>query len=615
MPTTTIDLSNAVWTVKNFVYSSTATLTCEQIVQIPQNATSVTVSFKLSGNAAADSVFEFFATQAQEDAYINNNIAPSPEDYGDGWQGVYDSSTGITTHSFTDNSNRKSFVIIVGFQPIGNLRTITPADLVECIVTINTHVAGWYGRNGEMPSNYAFPNTPARALSNKNSLPLSAWRQDESFNYDFPYIALFPGIESISYGFIKQRDYITVYDMTTPKADFVTNGLAILHPSAAVVHEIINGEWTLTITHPFDTDGIWQYIRESNLIKCAGQIYTVKRVEWHYETANTGYLTATCEHVFYQQCDMWVYAENVSVVGYIYCKLAMDAAFAAAETHDESYMTRYAFEWDSDWHFNGAWYPTISGDGCTPIELLLGSGGIIDRQGGELYRDNFYFSINARMEGARDNSFDIRLGLNLIGIVRTVDASQLCLLMRLKDTRTGAWGAVSYDGRAWPSFQFPHNVPRSDTVTFGDEAYEAVEAGEVDIFDLIFQELFARFAKTSTPVICYDVNLRDVKNNPDFEELNPHYRYKVGDTGRIYDERLGGEVILKITETETDGITGDVTRVVFGSKNSFTRSAGYPQINPIEPDSAEGAIQIRDKNGLLLFDVDNDAIMKRAVYN
>lgn len=471
----------------------------------------------------------------------------------------------------------------------------------------------WYGIPGEIPKNTEFPDAPARALSDKSSLPLSAWRSDLGVNYDYPYIMLMPEVERITVDVVKQREYICVYDMKTEKPDFANNGLAILHPSAAVVHEIINGEWTLTITHPFDTDGIWQYIRESNLIKCAGQIFTVKRVEWNYESANTGYLTATCEHVFYQQCDMWVYAENVSVVGYIYCKLAMDAAFAAAETHDESYMTRYAFEWDSDWHFNGAWYPTISGDGCTPIELLLGSGGIIDRQGGELYRNNFYFSINERMEGALDNAFDIRIGLNLLGIVRTVDASQLCLLMRLKDTRTGAWGAVSYDGRAWPSFQFPHNVPRSDTVTFSDEAYAAVEAGTVDIFDLIFPELFARFAKTSTPVICYDVNLRDVKNNPDFEELNPHYRYKVGDTGRIYDERLGGSVTLKITETETDGITGEVTRVVFGSKNSFTRAAGYPQINPVEPDEVVGRVQYRDKSKRWLYDKSGRAIVKKVV--
>lgn len=473
----------------------------------------------------------------------------------------------------------------------------------------------WYGIPGELPQNTNFPEAPARALSDKNSLPLSAWRQDFGVNRDYPYIALLPEIEKITVEVVKQREYICVYDMKTEKPDFANNGLAILHPSSAPIHEIINGEWTLTVTHPFDKDGRWQYIRESNLIKCQGQLFTVKRVEWHYETANTGYVVATCEAMFYQLCDMWVYAENLSIVAYTYCKPAIDACFAAAETHDESYMTRYAFEWDSDWQFTGAWYPTISGDGCTPVELLLGSGGIIDQKGGELYRNNFYFSINQRMEGARDNSFDIRIGLNLLGIVRTVDASQLCLIMRLKDTRTGAWGAVSYDGRAWPSFQFPHNVPRSDTVTFSEEAYAAVEAGTVDIFDLIFPELFARFAKTSTPVICYDVNLRDVKNNPDFEELNPHYRYKVGDTGRIYDERLGGSVTLKITETETDGITGEVTRVVFGSKNSFTRSAGYPQINPIEPDSVDGAIQIRDKNGLLLFDVDNDAIMQRVVYN
>lgn len=471
----------------------------------------------------------------------------------------------------------------------------------------------WYGIPGEIPNNTEFPDAPARALSGKSSLPLSAWRSDLGVNYDYPYIMLLPEIERITVELVKQREYICVYDMKTEKPDFANNGLAILHPSAAVVHEIINGEWTLTITHPFDTDGIWQYIRESNLIKCAGQIFTVKRVEWHYETANTGYLTATCEHIFYQQCDMWVYAENVSVVGYIYCKLAMDAAFAAAETHDESYMTRYAFEWDSDWQFTGAWYPTISGDGCTPVELLLGSGGIIDQKGGELYRNNFYFSINQRMEGALDNAFDIRIGLNLLGIVRTVDASQLCLIMRLKDTRTGAWGAVSYDGRAWPSFQFPHNVPRSDTVTFGDEVYDAVEAGTLDIFDVIFPELFARFNKTSTPVICYEVNLLDARNHGDFKEIKPNYRYKVGDTGRIYDERLGGEVILKITETETDGITGEITKVTFGSKNSFTRGAGYPQVNPIQPESVEGAFQLRDKDKYPMRDSNGLKIMRKVV--
>lgn len=471
----------------------------------------------------------------------------------------------------------------------------------------------WRASIGELPYNTEFPATPARALSDKTNLPLSAWRQDFGVNRDYPYIALLPEIEKITVEVVKQRDYITVYDMKTEKPDFITNGLAILHPTSAQVHEVINGEWTLTLTHPIDKEGRWQYIRESNIIKCAGQLFTVKRVEWHYETANTGYVTATCEHIFYQLCDMWCYADTAPIVGWFSCKAAMDGIMLIAETHDESYMTRYGFEWDSSWMWSSNWLRVINADGCTPVELLLGSGGIIDQKGGELYRDNFYFSINERMEGALDNAFDIRLGMNLCGIVRTVDASELCLLMRLKDTRTGAWGAVSYDGRAWPSFQFPHNVPRSDTVTFGDEVYEAVEAGTLDIFDVIFPELFARFNRTSTPVICYEVNLLDARNHGDFKEIQPNYRYKVGDTGRIYDERLGGEVILKITETETDGITGEVTKVVFGSKNSFTRGAGYPQVNPIQPEEVVGRVQYRDKSKRWLYDKSGRAIVKKVV--
>lgn len=612
MPTNIIDLTHAGWTVKNFVYPSTATLTCGEIVQIPPNAFRVTVSVKLAGNAAADSVFEFFATQAQEDAYINDNTAPSPEDYGDGWQGAYDSATGISAHSFEDTANRKSFVIIVGFQPISDLRTITPAELVECKVTIVTGTAGWYGRAGEMPSNYAFPVPPGRALSNKNSLPLSAWRQDMMINNDFPYISLFPAVERISYGFIEQRDYICVYDMHTDKADFSSNGLAILHPTSAPVHELINGEWTITLTHPMDPDGRWQYILESNLIKCGGQIFTIKRCEWHYETAATGYVVATAEAVFYQLNDLWCYADSAPVVGWYSCEAAIDGVMLIAEAHDAPGSTRYAYEWASEWMWPVQWLRTINADGCTPVELLLGSDGIIAQKGGELYRDNFYFSINERMEGARDDAFDIRLGRNLSGIVRTVDTSQLCLLLRLKDTRTGAWVAVSYDGNAWPLMQFPHNVARSDTVTLGDETYAAIEAGTVDIFDVLFPILFARFNSTCSPVICYDVTLAEARRNPDFQEISV-FRYKVGDIGRIYDERLGGAVWLKITETETDGITGEVTRVVFGSKNSFTRPAGYPQTIVIDPEQIEGAFQLRDKDRYPMRDKNGLKIMRKVV--
>lgn len=471
----------------------------------------------------------------------------------------------------------------------------------------------WYGVPGEMPQNTEFPDAPARALSDKNSLPLSAWRQEMLVNNDFPYIALFPDVARISYGFLDQRDYITIYDMATQKADFVTNGLAILHPTSAPVHEIINGEWTLTLTHPMDPEGRWQYILESNIIKCCGQLFTIKRCEWHYETAGTGYVTATAEAMFYQLNDMWIFADRTPVVGWLSCEAAISGIISAAVTYDEGPMTRYGFEWSSEWTWNAEWLRVINADGCTPVELLLGADGIIAQKGGELYRDNFYFSINQRMEGALDNAFDIRIGRNLSGIGRTVDTSQLCFWLRLKDTRTGSWVAVSYDGRAWPWMQFPHNVVRSDTITLGDDIYAAIDAGEVDILEVMYPILFARFDANSAPILCFEVTLADARRNPDFEEISL-FRYKVGDIGRIYDDRLGGAVWLKITETETDGITGEVTKVTFGSKNSFTRPVGYPQPTiDVEPTEVTGAFQLRDKDRYPLRDKNGLKIMRKVV--
>lgn len=470
----------------------------------------------------------------------------------------------------------------------------------------------WVGKFQEYPYNTEFPPTPARALSDKSDLPLSAWRQDFGVNHDYPYTALLPEIERISYGFIKQNDYICVYDMRTQKADFISNGLAILHPTSAPVHELINGEWKLTLTHPMDPEGRWRYIVESNLIKCCGQIFTIKRCEWHYETEKTGYMIATCEAVFYQLNDLWCYAELAPVVGWLSCEAAISGVMTLAEAHDAQGSTRYAFEWSSEWVWTSEWLRTINSDGCTPVELLLGEGGIIAQKGGELYRDNFYFSINERMEGARDDAFDIRLGRNLCGVVRTVDTSELCLLLRLKDTRTGSWVAVSYDGNAWPLMQFPHNVPRSDTITLGDETYAAIERGDVGIFDVMFPILFERFSATCAPILCYEVTLAEARKNPDFQEISV-FRYKVGDIGRIYDERLGGAVWIKITETETDGITGEVTKVIFGSKTSFTRPAGYPQTIVVDPDDVEGAFQLRDKDRYPMRDKNGLKIMRKVV--
>lgn len=480
----------------------------------------------------------------------------------------------------------------------------------------------WTGVQGQYPSNPEFVDAPP-ALYSTLPYSYSIYRQDDYTNLGYPYIVFFPLIEKINPPQpVKQRTPITVYDHRTSKAGLQSNGLAILEPTSAPIHEVINGEWVLALKHPVDDLGKWKYIRENNLIKCQGQLFTIKMLDWDFPTGQTGEITATCEAVFYQLADMWNYAWNwgfdsgsMQNTSWPYCIAAINHIMGSAVTDDSPGQFRYDFEWDSDWIWPTNWTCIIDGTGATPIELMLGTNGIIGSMGGELYRNNFYFSINERMEGAQDNAFDIRIGLNLTGIKRTVDVSQCATLFRLYEGHGSGFIAFSYDGEhAFPLFQFPHNITRSDAYSFPDDVFKAaVENGE-SLMEPLAQICSARWKKYALPTICYEVNLKDVRQNPDYQVIGNLPRYKVGDEGRIWDERLGdsgGYVTLRITETETDGITGEVTRVVFGSKSSFTRGAAYPNNTQIEPNESFGIAFLRDNSGATIIDKNSKLLGRR----
>lgn len=476
----------------------------------------------------------------------------------------------------------------------------------------------WTGVNGQYPDNPEF--IPMPTLLVDEPLPIWSYRQNDLINRGYPYLVVFPDLEKITLNPVRQREYITVYDMLSEKQDFLTNGLVILSPISARIHEVINGEYSLTLTHPMDALGKWRFIRESNIVKCQGQLYTIKRVEWDHSSANTGTVTAYCEHIFYQLNDLWIFGdENRKSVQYAYCKSAIDGIMSKYVSYDEGEMYRFAFDWSSDWEWGAnPWTMIIDGAGQTPVEKLIGSGGIIDEKGGELYRNNFHFSINERMENAQDDAFNLRFGANMKGLRRIIDTSTLALWLALTDEETGAMIAVSYSGYSFPLFQFPHNIVRSQTIRYEQDFYdwfwERMYAGE-DVNDVLFARLYADlialWKNSCTPVLCYEVDVQDLKDI--YPELTNHYQYKVGNSGTIYDELLGGKVTLKITETEMDGITGEVTRVVFGSKNSFTRSAGYPQEFDVEPTESTYEIPLHDNRKYLLYDSRGKKLMRKGV--
>ena len=129
-----VDLTNSNnWSIKNFIHPSSSVMTCDDIVQVPKNATSVEILTTLTNRSASDSCFEFFKTTQEEENYLNNNTAPNPEDYADGWQGTYNSVLDETSHKIQlSGTTRKSFVTMIGFKPIASNIPITRSDLISC---------------------------------------------------------------------------------------------------------------------------------------------------------------------------------------------------------------------------------------------------------------------------------------------------------------------------------------------------------------------------------------------------------------------------------------------------------------------------------------------------
>lgn len=372
-------------------------------------------------------------------------------------------------------------------------------------------------------------------------------------------------------GDVEENPYITVYDMETKQNEFSGHGLAVLRPTSGTITEELNGCYTLTMTHPHDEENRWQYILEMNIVKALGQLFVIQKVN-EVQSGGSAYVNAYAEHITYTLNDKWIFPP-VTIAGF------------AGQTLIDSIMTQatdLGYDWQTTYTFTVTtnldppdgfrdWYEMP--DGVTPYEMLIGGNGFTAKIGGELYRDNFTMSINERMQGAQDNAFELAIGYNLTGIKRTVDLTTFCTYLRGYDVTDGnyeTWFAIGWDPSTLPR-PYPREVVRSVNFTYDHPEYAE---GQLERDTMNF------FNQNCAPLVSYELNVVDLKRNPDYKMFTNNYRYKVGDKGRVWDERLQAWLELEITRTEKDIITGECKRVVIGSQRSFTRPVGYTPYVP-----------------------------------
>lgn len=470
------------------------------------------------------------------------------------------------------------------------------------------------GENG-LPTETDFIDIPENYI--EKPYPLALWRIDDTVtdgriwtNYNRPYNLLMRDVANYKLSTVHQMPYITVHSHLTKQDDFDNNGLAVLQPTACEISETLNGDYSLSLTHPVDDSGKWSYLREMCYIKAMGQIFRINIADFN-DNGKKKEVKINAIHAFYIWNDFAVYPESFVQFESVNGKTSVESLINGVRKtmmtialNPEQGIPQLTYTSDiTDINSMAAYekWGKIGGtDGIDSVSnFVLGSDGLIANFGGELYRDNFYFSIRKKMEGSSDNAFNIHIGHNLRGIRRKIDISTSCTYL-MGVNNHGEMFAVSYTPTA--SSFIPHHITRVLQFQYDEPSLDRLTA---DTMRYWYQH--------GLPLISYTIDLEDVENNDEFKEFTGKPNYKVGNSGTIYDEILGAPVKLKVTKTKINALTRKVTSVTFGSSRQIAGYNANTQLTDFDlPVFKTSYNPLRDINGSTLVSSDGYRLVVKS---
>ncbi|MDO5558134.1 MAG: phage tail spike protein [Oscillospiraceae bacterium] len=422
-------------------------------------------------------------------------------------------------------------------------------------------MAEWYSRDGAPPYKLAWPtiDLPHKKsdlyIADKKHYESRAWQSMPGLA---PYKSCWPSL----YDFckpIQQNEYICVFDMNTAQGDFNTNGLAILScATSCITTEKLNSSYDLELRHPIDDIGKWAYIQELNIIKADGQLFRIYRARKEMNEDGSAEIAAYCRHIFYDLTDKLLIdvrptdQAGQGFINWIMCNIFDDDP-------DNTY-TKYNYSYYSDIQSTATSYY----QGISPVAALIGADNcFINRLGGELYRDNFYFSINSRKEKSTDNAFNIMYGRDMLKVVEDIDYTDFCTHLRVNDNFGNFW-AVSYV--ALP--QIHHNVTKSITLNY-----------ETNDPDQMIKDGQAYFNSVCVPKLTYEVIFANIENDKKYEGFMSLKNRNVGDVGNIFCQKLGIDTEQKVISKQKDILNQKTISIELGNmRSSLTRRDKFAEM-------------------------------------
>lgn len=412
----------------------------------------------------------------------------------------------------------------------------------------------WYIGADGYPTSTEFPALPKPM---EKPYPYVVWRIDPLVNNGYPYNRMLAGVPGIGVDIwaLERENVIRSYDISTPQDGFGGNGLAILDPVSCIEHHD-DDRWDIELTHPIDEWSKWKTLIVENIIKVDGQLFRIdiQRPQLS-EEGRLHYIHA--RHITGDMAGDLVADGRGSWSGGT-PETYMRYVMMASHQYDppvEIYYPRYIFDGYTDYTerigpidltATSLWGSLVGIDNC-----------LLNVLGGELYRDNFYFSICKRMQFAKDNAFYLRYSLDMTEIEYEVDFTELVTSLIVEDN-FGNWSSSTYVPGV-TRWAIHHTRQRYVRFTYADDL------GSNGNMERLNRDKEALWAQVAAPKVTVTVRLAALKNDPRYKDFRQLQDYRYGDRGTVYCPELELETEMQISSVDYDRVTGEVLSMTLGS--------------------------------------------------
>lgn len=417
---------------------------------------------------------------------------------------------------------------------------------------IDGHTNDGYPFNAE---NAVFPQTVGSPKA------YGTMKIDGVTNDGYPFsLALFPRPAVVERP--QRKHLIRIYDKA--ETIFESNGVCIIEPTSCVINEALNGEFEAQMEILVDDSGDWMTVSSLSILKIPikyrdrykEQLFRVYRVATMMGTDGSKRRVVYARHIFYDLNDaMLIDVRPTSKTG----QGALDWILNGEYKYDsevplvsEQFTAFSDIETEATAYYQGE---TVTG------AILGADNSFLNRWGGELYRDNFYFSVCEKKEDSLSDCFDIEYGVDMTDVEEDIDYSEYASLLVAESNLFPPIVMKHYS----QDVAKPHYTTRYAKFNYESATIEQYQKDVNDYFKSLY-----------TPCVSYRVSFAEIANLEEYKDFIGLQNREIGDTGRIRNRTVGIETVQRIVKRTYDYTADKVTSVELGNiRGSFTRKKAY----------------------------------------